>query len=307
MNHVFRVKIPADGSFTLRGGIRLKLQLKAIVQKRIEQYIGKSREEVEGKLLRKQNLFKQREAEIVHVKATGQVLSRHEKQSETELDYQLHLQYFIKQGDTFFIEEETEDRRVTFQDGRVVSDYENERIYGQNQEECEIDVVAERMDYTYDRLKAVKYAERWWNDFNPAYPKFTDDCSSFISQCLHAGGIPMWGSPNRNKGWWMSGKGWSFSWTVANALQQLLAGGKGIRTKQVRTAEQLNLGDIICIDFEGDGRFNHSLMVTAKDEYGMPLVNAHTTNSRHRYWTYEDSSAYTPNIVYKFYKILDGS
>ena len=40
--------------------------------------------------------------------------------------------------------------------------------------------------------------------------------------------------------------------------------------------------------------------------YGMPLVNAHTYNSRMRYWAYEDSSAYTPNIKYKFFTIVDG-
>ena len=80
----------------------------------------------------------------------------------------------------------------------------------------------------------------------------------------------------------------------------------GIRTKRVSNPQELNVGDIICIDFEGTGRFDHSLIVTAKDVYGMPLVNAHTTNSRHRYWSYEDSSRYTPNIVYKFFVILDG-
>ena len=86
----------------------------------------------------------------------------------------------------------------------------------------------------------------------------------------------------------------------------LLASSSGIRTRKVSNPQELNLGDIICIDFEGNGRFDHSLIVTAKDAYGMPLVNAHTTNSRHRYWSYENSSRYTPNIVYKFFVILDG-
>ena len=116
----------------------------------------------------------------------------------------------------------------------------------------------------------------------------------------------MWGSPNRVKGWWMRGKNWSYSWTTAHAFYLLLASSVGIRTKRVSNPQELNVGDIICIDFEGTGRFDHSLIVTAKDVYGMPLVNAHTTNSRHRYWSYEDSSRYTPNIVYKFFVILDG-
>ena len=37
----------------------------------------------------------------------------------------------------------------------------------------------------------------------------------------------------------------------------------------------------------------------------MPLVNAHTFNSRMRYWNYEDSTAYTPNMKYRFFTIVD--
>jgi len=68
---------------------------------------------------------------------------------------------------------------------------------------------------------------------------------------------------------------------------------------------ELKLGDVIFYDFQGNGRFDHSTIVTAKDADGMPLVNAHTTNSRMRYWSYEDSSAYTENIQYTFVTIVD--
>ena len=71
----------------------------------------------------------------------------------------------------------------------------------------------------------------------------------------------------------------------------------------MESAEELSAGDVICYDFEGDGRFYHSTFVVAKDAEGMPLVNAHTENSRHRYWSYEDSTALTPNIKYKFFQI----
>lgn len=45
----------------------------------------------------------------------------------------------------------------------------------------------------YNREKAVAYAHRWAYGFNPAYGNFTDmggDCTNFLSQCLHAGGLP---------------------------------------------------------------------------------------------------------------------
>ena len=113
----------------------------------------------------------------------------------------------------------------------------------------------------------------------------------------------MWGKPNRSKGWWIEGKSnWSFSWTVAHAFMLMLKAASW--TKEVKNPSQLMIGDIICYDFEGDGRFNHNTIVTGMDEYGYPLVNAHTTNSRMRYWNYEDSTAYTPNIQYKYFHII---
>ena len=36
---------------------------------------------------------------------------------------------------------------------------------------------------------------------------FTVDCTNFVSQALRAGGAPMSGYPNRNKGWWIT-DGW---------------------------------------------------------------------------------------------------
>jgi hypothetical protein len=251
-------------------------------------------------------MLRNRAAEIVRVNAAGKVHSKRKEDRDTVLTYHVHLQYLLKQEDSFYIEEEMEEREARFRNGYIVD--ENELIPSFETEEAppKSDPGADRLAYKYDRMKAVQYAERWWNEFNPAYHKFTDDCTNYISQCLHAGGIPMWGAPNKNKGWWIRGKSWSYTWTTAHSLYHLLKAGNAIRTKEVESAKELNLGDILCIDFEGDGRFDHNLIVTAKDQDGMPLVNAHTMNSRHRYWTYEDSTRYTPNIVYKFFVILDG-
>ncbi|ARI78217.1 amidase domain-containing protein [Halobacillus mangrovi] len=158
--------------------------------------------------------------------------------------------------------------------------------------------------FSYNRREAVRYAERWWDSYNSAYKHFDLDCTNYISQCLRAGGAPTWGLPNRARGWWYTGKNWSYSWAVANSLRWYLSGSRqGLTAKEVSSADQLTPGDVICYDFEGDGRFDHNTIVVKKDSDGMPLVNAHTTNSRHRYWAYEDSTAYTPNIKYKFFII----
>jgi hypothetical protein len=159
----------------------------------------------------------------------------------------------------------------------------------------------------YNREQAVAYAERYWNSANPDYPRFTDDCTNFISQCLHAGGIPMLFTKDKSKGWWFRGgkqPSWSYSWTVAHSLYLLLKSGREpMRAVQLESPEQLSPGDVICYDFDGDGRWQHNTIVVAKDANNMPLVNAHTTNSRMRYWEYLDSTAYTPNIRYAFFQI----
>ncbi|PEF40940.1 hypothetical protein CON84_02940 [Bacillus sp. AFS094228] len=284
----------------------MREQLQRLLQERVEFYTTDDLERGERKLHLKKKMLRNRAAEIVRVNAAGKVYSKRKEDRDTVLTYHVHLQYLLKQEDTFYIEEEMEEREARFRNGYIVD--ENELIPSFETEEAppKCDPGADRLAYRYDRMKAVQYAERWWNEFNPAYHKFTDDCTNYISQCLHAGGIPMWGAPNKNKGWWIRGKSWSYTWTTAHSLYHLLKAGNAIRTKRVESAKELNLGDILCIDFEGDGRFDHNLIVTAKDQDGMPLVNAHTMNSRHRYWTYEDSTRYTPNIVYKFFVILDG-
>ncbi|MCK2019363.1 amidase domain-containing protein [Peribacillus frigoritolerans] len=284
----------------------MREQLQRLLQERVEFYTKDDLERGERKLHLKKKMLRNRAAEIVRVNAAGKVHSKRKEDRDTVLTYHVHLQYLLKQEDSFYIEEEMEEREARFRNGYIVD--ENELIPSFETEEAppKCDPGADRLAYRYDRMKAVQYAERWWNEFNPAYYKFTDDCTNYISQCLHAGGIPMWGAPNKSKGWWIRGKSWSYTWTTAHSLYHLLKAGNAIRTKQVESAKELNLGDILCIDFEGDGRFDHNLIVTAKDQNGMPLVNAHTMNSRHRYWTYEDSTRYTSNIVYKFFVILDG-
>lgn len=157
----------------------------------------------------------------------------------------------------------------------------------------------------YNREKAVAYANTWWNKGNPRYPYFENDCANYVSQCLRAGGAPMWGAKNREKGWWIEGRDWSFSWSTAHSLRWYLEGStKGLTATSVQTPEELELGDVIVYDFEHDGRFDHTAIVT-KIEGNQPLVNAHTYNVKERPWDYRDSPASTDNIRTLFFHIND--
>ncbi|MBD2848357.1 amidase domain-containing protein [Paenibacillus sp. IB182496] len=165
---------------------------------------------------------------------------------------------------------------------------------------------------SYRRELAVSYADRWWDAPNPEYEAFDVNCTNYVSQCLFAGNAPMDYTGRREAGWWYRGRhngreAWSYSWSVSNALKQLLAAPRtsGLRAQLVENPAQLALGDIIVYDWNGDDRFQHSTIVTAFDASGMPLVNANTVASRHRYWDYRDSYAWTERTSYRFFHIAD--
>lgn len=162
----------------------------------------------------------------------------------------------------------------------------------------------------YRREDAVLYADRWWDSSNPEFASFEVDCTNYISQCLFAGGAPINYTGKRESGWWYKGyvggkEAWSYSWAVANALERYLSnGGNGV-AELVSRPEQLELGDVIIYDWDGNGAYQHSTIVTAFDAGGMPLVNAHTVPSKHRYWDYRDSYAWSDSTVYRFLHIAD--
>jgi hypothetical protein len=155
----------------------------------------------------------------------------------------------------------------------------------------------------YDRLQAVQYAALWWNGFNPLFRSFDNDCTNFISQCLLAGNMPMEYTGRRDAGWWYRGpnEDWSFSWTVAHSLRWYLDTSKRGVTRN--SARELELGDIISYDFDGDGVWQHNTIVVGYDPQGEPLVAAHTLPSWGRPWRYADSPVYTPRTRYLFWHI----
>ena len=258
---------------------------------------------------RKKQQLKERKAQIVKALSNAQVVGCHYIDRKEEVRYGIHHMYLIRLKNDFYIEEWVEERKAIFSDGNLVggnSLLKEGNTGVENKLLSEVEKNAREYRFSYNRLQAVKYAERWWNSYNPNYRHFDVDCTNYVSQCLHAGGAPMRGYPNRSKGWWYQNKNWSYSWSVAHALRWYLSSSQtGLKAKEVSKPSQLAPGDVICYDFDGDGKWQHNTIVVAKDNNDMPLVNAHTTNSRMRYWAYEDSTAWTPNIQYKFFQITD--
>src|SRR5258708_37829246 len=69
----------------------------------------------------------------------------------------------------------------------------------------------------YDPTAAANYAEQWWNSYNNLqWPKYKDDCTSFVSQTSWAGGYDFDYSANnpwyayQQYGAWYTSQSWSF-------------------------------------------------------------------------------------------------
>ncbi|MFZ5815616.1 MAG: amidase domain-containing protein [Bacillota bacterium] len=156
----------------------------------------------------------------------------------------------------------------------------------------------------YDRLRAVQYAAYWWSGFNPMFRAFPGaDCTNFVSQCLWAGGMPMEITGRRDKGWWYLGPNeqWSYSWAVAHSLRWYLdTSGPG---QKRATARELELGDVISYDWNGNQVWNHNAIVVGYDLEGEPLMAAHSEPAWGRPWRYTDSPAHTPRTNYLFWHI----
>ncbi|KYG30367.1 amidase domain-containing protein [Alkalihalobacillus trypoxylicola] len=286
-------------------------ELKNLIEIRNEGFVKNQRFfsslQEEECLKRMKQSYKRRGAELVRSQVHGRILSKKKWDHQTEVGYILHYEQLIKMDQHFYVQERMETRKALFEKKHLVEDVLNPPIVKNAAEQNGTKEISnERVSgASYNRLEAVRYAELWWDDYNPHYHKFTDNCTNFISQCLKAGNAPMRGFPNRSKGWWYQNNNWSYSWSVAHSMRWYLSGStSGLRGEERESASELIPGDVICYDFDGDGRWQHTTIVVAKDANGEPLVNAQTTNSRMRYWTYEDSTAWTPDIKYKFFHIV---
>lgn len=133
------------------------------------------------------------------------------------------------------------------------------------------------IELSYDRKKAVSYAEAWALKRNPRYldfEKLGGDCTSFASQCLYAGSGVMNDTPTF--GWYYRSAGdRTPSWSGVPYLRNFLIGNKGAGPYAVETDEShAQPGDIIQLGDE-NGRFYHSPVVCRVGEDGI-LVCAHT-------------------------------
>lgn len=124
----------------------------------------------------------------------------------------------------------------------------------------------------YNAKNAVAYAKEWTDPdteiTNPSYTRYESDCTNFVSQALHAGGISQISGSRTDTAAWFYEWGIvarpSYTWSGAQNLYDHLKSYSTDVTKVTSTAD-LEVGDILQFDTHpDDGVFNinHSAIIT---------------------------------------------
>ncbi|MER6980475.1 amidase domain-containing protein [Streptomyces carpinensis] len=139
---------------------------------------------------------------------------------------------------------------------------------------------------TYDYKAMAAYAKKYWSNYNPDYPNFNGqgaggDCTNFVSQSLKAGGwkhVP--GYTNDFHKWFGNSEIQSDSFVGVNEFSWFALSSK--RVTSLPYVYQLDVGDVLQMDFNRDGSKDHSMIVTYRSPQGVPYVSYHSTNTYNR-------------------------
>lgn len=140
---------------------------------------------------------------------------------------------------------------------------------------------------SFDKGDMAAYARKYALNYNDNYREYSNDCTNFMSQAVHAGG------------WWMINSGydrddyrrwnygqfqWTTSYTWAGAHNFYNFGKWSTRTSTT-SKSKLRIGDLVHIKFSGSKRIHHSMMVTlywSGSSSPHPKLSYHTTDYLNR-------------------------
>ncbi len=134
---------------------------------------------------------------------------------------------------------------------------------------------------SYDREAAVAYAEEWVGQRNeewPDYSPYGGNCQNFVSQCIHAGGIPMdiyspgvWKWYGSTPNGYASMNGRSPSWSAVKDFLDYVEsnGSRGLVAQADAPYYSGEQGDVIHLAAD-DGNWKHTVLITEvlKNEQG---------------------------------------
>lgn len=134
---------------------------------------------------------------------------------------------------------------------------------------------------TLDRASVVDYALTYWKDYNPAYRSWESDCTNFISQAMRAGGWPDEPGLYLNaEAWWYNALNQSRSWVNVSYFNDFTVDYSG-RGVELSNPIGLLTGEVLQVDFNGEGNKDHSMIVTSRGS-GDIYLTYHTTDTVNR-------------------------
>lgn len=154
----------------------------------------------------------------------------------------------------------------------------------------------------YDYAAMAAYAEKYWQNYNPAYRRYGSaggDCTNFLSQALYAGGWKkVTNSPEDYGIWYSKTSGDSDTWIGVNEWSWFTQTAK--RTTALANAYQMDVGDVLQLDFDKDGSKDHSLMTTYRSASGVPYLTYHDADTYRR--SLDSLIAANPDTAYYAYR-----
>ncbi|CAH0205228.1 hypothetical protein SRABI96_02031 [Peribacillus sp. Bi96] len=144
---------------------------------------------------------------------------------------------------------------------------------------------------TINLTNARSYAKKYYSSYNTSYPKYSNDCTNFVSQILFAGGRKKVGTTTATlvsdtKSWFIMKRpdntfSRSTSWTVVTDLySHLVRTQVGYSsTSKSSIIKNAKSGDVIQFKKSGADRYSHAMWIYEKQSSNL-LLSGHTSN----YW-----------------------
>ena len=154
----------------------------------------------------------------------------------------------------------------------------------------------------YDYAGMATYAEKYWKNYNPAYRSFNSvggDCTNYLSQSLKAGGwATVAGSDEEYGTWNYTASTQTDTWVGVNEWSWFTQTAK--RSTPLANVYQMDIGDVMQMDFDKDGSKDHSMITSYRSASGVPYVTYHDTDTYRR--SLSSLLAAYPNAAYYAYR-----
>ncbi|MFF4346438.1 amidase domain-containing protein [Streptomyces sp. NPDC001530] len=155
---------------------------------------------------------------------------------------------------------------------------------------------------TYNYAAMATYAEKYWKNYNPAYRSFNSaggDCTNYLSQSLKAGGWKAITSSTKDYGtWYYKTSGQTDTWVGVNEWSWFTQTAK--RSTALANVYQMDVGDVMQMDFDKDGSKDHSMLTSYRSSSGVPYLTYHDTDTYRR--SVASIIAAYPNSAYYAYR-----